>query len=522
MTFVVGALVTAALAVIALILYNNNEDRLLKLRVRELGLVFQGAIPSTETPVEAAAALADATNGSAAKLRAFLAPEIGPSGQFTSVSLWPLGRPGPLRPSLVIGSQPELLPGFAPSRSAIEQSTRLHTLTIINLLHTAHPSLGYLYAVPGATHGFAVYAERPLLASRRSRLENNTGFNDLNYAIYLGRAKTAPNLVVTNLRNFPISGRQASESIPFGSTALTLLVTPAESLGGTFFESLPWIIGAVGLLLSLSAALTADRLTRRRLHAEQLAAVLDRVAEQNRQMYAEQRTIAQSLQHALLPETLASPPGLRASARYVPAISGIDVGGDWYDVVEVDDGAVLLIVGDVSGHGLRAATTMASLRYAALAYAAQDSDPEWLLARLSDLVGNQDHAYFATVLCCRIEVGARQITLASAGHPAPLLIDRGGSRYLEVEAGVPVGVQRREPYTAVTTTVGAGATLIAFTDGLVERRGEALDTGLERLRSAASAGRTQPLDSLVGGLARDLTADGHHDDTAIVAIRWEA
>jgi serine phosphatase RsbU (regulator of sigma subunit) len=74
----------------------------------------------------------------------------------------------------------------------------------------------------------------------------------------------------------------------------------------------------------------------------------------------------------------------------------------------------------------------------------------------------------------------------------------------------------------VTTTVGAGATLIAFTDGLVERRGEALDTGLERLRSAASAGRTQPLDSLVGGLARDLTADGHHDDTAIVAIRWEA
>ncbi|HEX4033666.1 MAG TPA: PP2C family protein-serine/threonine phosphatase [Solirubrobacteraceae bacterium] len=521
MTFAIGIVVTAALAVIALVLYNNNENRLLHLRVRELGLVLEGAVPATETPVAAAAAVADATNGNAAKLRAFIAPEMVPRGRFTSVSLWPLGRPGPLRPSVVIGAQPQVLSLPASARAGIARSIRQDPLTIVNLLAAAHPAIGYVYSQPGATHGFAVYAETPLPASRRSRLEGNTGFNDLNYAIYLGRSSALPDLLVTNIHRFPIRSRHASESIPFGDTALTLVVTPAQSLGGTFFESLPWVIAVVGLLLSLAAALTADRLTRRRLHAEQLAAVLDRVAEQNRQMYAEQRTIAQSLQHALLPETLASPPGLQASARYVPATSGIDVGGDWYDVVEVDGGAVLLIVGDVSGHGLRAATTMASLRYAALAYAAQDSDPQRLLARLSDLAGNQDHAYFATVLCCRIEVAAHQITLASAGHPGPLLIDAGGSRFLEVEAGVPVGVQRRDPYTAATTAVGAGATLIAFTDGLVERRGEVLDTGLERLRRAAAADGDRSLDTLVGGLARDLTADGHHDDTAIVAIRWE-
>jgi len=521
-TFLVGAVVTAALALIALALYNNNEDRLLHLRVREVGLVLQGAIPSTETPVESAAALADATDGNAARFRAFLGPLIGPNGQFSSVSLWPLGRPGPLRPSVVIGSRPEILSLPVSARSPIERSSHAHALTIVNLLPSSHPSIGYVYAFPGAPHGFAVYAERPLPASRRSRLEANTGFNDLHYAIYLGRRRALPDLLLTNIHSFPITGRQASETIPFGNTALTLIVTPAGSLGGSYFHVLPWVIGAVGLLLSMAAALTADRLTRRRRHAEQLAAVLDRVAEQNRQMYAEQRTIAQSLQHALLPERLASPPGLQASARYVPATSGIDVGGDWYDVVEVDDGAVLLIVGDVSGHGLRAATTMASLRYAALAYAAQDSDPQNLLARLSDLAGNQDHAYFATVLCCRIEVAARRVTFASAGHPAPLLIDADGSRFLEIEAGVPIGVQRREPYAVTTIGVGARATLLAFTDGLVERRGEVLDTGLERLRHAASADRALPLDSLVGGLARELTADGHHDDTAIVAIRWQA
>src|SRR5579863_6482891 len=521
LTFAIGVVVTAALAVTALVLYNNNEDRLLHLRVREVGLVLQGAIPSTETPVESAAALADATNGNAAKLRAFIGPEVGPGGVFTSVSLWPL-RPGPLRPSLVIGATPQVLSLPAPTRAAVVRSIRTHTLTIVNLLAAARPGIGYIYALPGAPHGFAVYAERPLLKSRRSRLESNTGFNDLNYAVYLGRRRVPPDLLVTNLHSFPITGRQAQETIPFGSTALTLVVTPAQSLGGTFFESVPWVIAAIGLLLSLAAALTADRLTRRRLHAEQLAAVLDRVAEQNRQMYAEQRTIAQSLQHALLPERLAAPPGLQASARYVPATSGIDVGGNWYDVVEVEDGAVLLVVGDVSGHGLRAATTMASLRYAALAYAAQDSDPQGLLARLSDFAGNQDHAYFATVLCCRIGVASRQITLASAGHPAPLLIEADGSRYLEVEAGVPIGVSRRAPYGATTATTQPDATLVAFTDGLVERRDEVLDAGLERLRQAATAGRALPLDALVGGLAGDLTADGHHDDTAIVAIRWQA
>ena len=524
LTFVVGVVVTAALALTALALYDNNENRLLHLRVRELALVLQGVIPATETPVASAAALADATNGSAAKLRAFIAPEIAPRGRFTSVSLWPLGRPGPLHPSVVIGRRPELLSLPVPSRAAISRSTRTQTLTIVNLLTSSRPSIGYVYALPGAPHGFAVYAETPLPANRRSRLESNTGFNDLNYAIFLGHTRALPELLVSNIRGFPIAGRQASDSIPFGNTALTLVVTPSQSLGGSFFEALPWMIAAVGLLLSLAAALGADRLTRGRRHAEQLAAVLDQVAEQNRQMYAEQRTIAQSLQHALLPERLAAPPGLQASARYVPATSGIDVGGDWYDVVEVGDGAVLLIVGDVSGHGLRAATTMASLRYAALAYAAQDSaQPEDLLARLSDFADSQDHAYFATVLCCRIEVASRRITLASAGHPAPLLIDADGARYCEVEAGVPVGVQRSgSPYVASTVSVGAGATLLAFTDGLVERRGEVLDSGLERLRQAATVDRGLPLDSLVGGLASDLTVDGHHDDTAIVAIRWQA
>jgi serine phosphatase RsbU (regulator of sigma subunit) len=264
-----------------------------------------------------------------------------------------------------------------------------------------------------------------------------------------------------------------------------------------------------------------DRLARRRRHAEQLAAVLDRVAEQNRQMYAEQRTIAQSLQHALLPETLPAFGGLQTSARYVPATSGIDVGGDWYDVVAIDERSVLLLVGDVSGHGLRAATTMASLRYAALAYAAQDPQPAALLERLSDFANSQEHEYFATVLCCRVDVEAHTVTLASAGHMAPLLLDDSGGHFVEVDVGVPIGVARDAPYAEVDITVPPRSTLVAFTDGLVERRGETIDAGLARLRDVA-ASEPLTLEKLVARLVGELASDEHNDDTAILAIRWRA
>ena len=115
---------------------------------------------------------------------------------------------------------------------------------------------------------------------------------------------------------------------------------------GTVFDRLPWIIVGVGALLALGAAAMTDRLARRRNQAEQLAGTLNRIAAENRELYTEQRSIAQSLQHALLPEVLPGIPGLDVSARYVPAASGIEVGGDWYDVVVAGDRRVMLVIGD--------------------------------------------------------------------------------------------------------------------------------------------------------------------------------
>jgi len=517
--FLLGLALTAGFALSSLALYDQNENHLLHLRAREVGSVLTAVVPSLQTPLASAAELADATGGSAQRIRVLMAPYVGPGRQFFSVSLWPLGIHSPA-PTVTVGAAPRL--ASLPERASafFAHAEKSPVLNVTGILGSASPSLGYEFSTPGVKRGFAVYAETPLPADRRSQLQSNSAFSDLNYALYLGHSRRAADLLVTSLHRFPIKGRQASEVVPFGDTAFTLIVVPKGPLGGTFFENLPWIIVVVGVLISLAAALMTDRLARRREHAEQLTGVLDRVAAENHQLYTEQRSIAQTLQHALLPDTLPDFPGLRVATRYVPASSGIDVGGDWYDVVRTHDHRVLLVIGDVSGHGLRAATTMASLRYAALAYAAQVSRPATVLAMLSDFVNSGDHDYFATVLCALMDADGHSLTIASAGHIAPLLIDGDDGRFVDLNPGVPIGVPRHSQYQETTVAVKQNATLVAFTDGLVERRGEVLDTGLARLRDAAMELQLS-LDDMLTKLVRELASDDHHDDTAMVGIRWQ-
>jgi len=514
-TLLTGLLVTTALAVTTLLLYDQNENRLLGLRAKELGLVLSAAVLPTQTKLASGAALADATAGSVTRFRALIEPDVGPGRQFISASLWPIGAG---RPSGVVGAPPRL--STAQADDLFSRARHTHTLSVLGLLNSSRPGLGYAFSPPRSEKGFVVYAETLVPANRRSRLESNTAFSDLDYAIYFGHSRRAGDLLVTSLKSLQITGRRAAASVPFGDRTLTLVVTPRGSLGGSFFRALPWLVAAFGLALSALACLLSDRLVRGRREAEQLAENLDHLAAENELMLTEQRSIAQTLQHALLPETVPEVRGLKVSARYVAATSGVELGGDWYDVVAAGEHRALLIIGDVSGHGLRAATTMASLRHATLAYAAADARPAAILGRLADYVNGSSHDYFATVLCALIDVEAHHMTLASAGHLPPLLLVNGDARFLEMTAGAPVGVAGESRYEEIGIDVPGKATLLAFTDGLVERRGEIIDTGMTRLREAA-AGGALGLEELVEMLPRRLASDGHHDDTAIVGIEWQ-
>jgi serine phosphatase RsbU (regulator of sigma subunit) len=175
------------------------------------------------------------------------------------------------------------------------------------------------------------------------------------------------------------------------------------------------------------------------------------------------------------------------------------------------------VVGDVSGRGLRAATVMASLRYAIRAYAAQGDDPAAILVKLAKLIDIVRDGHFATVLCGRVNVAERMLTIANAGHPNPLLIDATGAQFVTTNVGPPIGVPGGT-YAPINVAIPAGATLLTYTDGLFERRGENPDIGLARLRQAA--GTEQPLDDLLDGLLRGMAPVGSQDDTAILGMRW--
>jgi serine phosphatase RsbU (regulator of sigma subunit) len=225
------------------------------------------------------------------------------------------------------------------------------------------------------------------------------------------------------------------------------------------------------------------------------------------------------LQHSLLAEAFPEIGGLEFGARYVAGVEGIDIGGDWYDVVRLDHGNILIVVGDVSGRGLEAATMMAALRYSARAYAVDGHSPATILTKLSGLASVARDGHFATVLCGLLDVSTGRVTVANAGHPAPLLITPARAEFIETIVGVPVGVGRGALYSEVEFAFPRGSTLLLYTDGAVERRGERLDVGLQRLKESSS-GVDGTLEEFLDAIVSRVLTDGAVDDTALLGIRW--
>jgi len=180
----------------------------------------------------------------------------------------------------------------------------------------------------------------------------------------------------------------------------------------------------------------------------------------------------------------------------------------------------VFVVGDVSGKGLPAATTMAALRFAVRAYVAQGDDLPLVLGKLRALLDVSVDHQFATVLLGELDPGTGGLRLVSAGHFGPLLLAEGRAQFIDCPISPPIGVAAPATPAVAEVRVEGPATLLAFTDGAVERRGEVLDTGLERLRSTAAGAGALPLADLLDRLmAASAEGDGR-DDTVILGLRW--
>ncbi|KAB1140148.1 SpoIIE family protein phosphatase [Streptomyces luteolifulvus] len=247
-------------------------------------------------------------------------------------------------------------------------------------------------------------------------------------------------------------------------------------------------------------------------------------AMEKAQRYETETALARGLQRALLPRRLAEHPEVETAGRYLPGTEGMDVGGDWYDVIEAGDG-LALVIGDVQGHGVQAAATMGQLRTAVRAFALGDRPPDEVMSSTNLLLMDLDPGLFASCCYIRLDPVTGLARAARAGHPPPLLRDREGRTHiLDLPGGVVLGVDAQARYPVTELVLEPGSILALYTDGLVEQPGGDIDDGITALRLAlARAGgpAVRPGGRSLAGVADRLTATARHatdrpDDIALL------
>ncbi|WP_330350728.1 SpoIIE family protein phosphatase [Streptomyces sp. NBC_00582] len=254
-------------------------------------------------------------------------------------------------------------------------------------------------------------------------------------------------------------------------------------------------------LLTATAALVGQALQRAHAHD----------AEQE---------LATMLQRSLLPRRLPELPGGIAVARYLPARRGLQVGGDWYDVIALSEDRVALVIGDVQGHSAGAATIMGQMRTAVRAYAMEGHPPDVVVSHANRLLVGMETDLFATCCYAELDMEEGNTLFVRAGHLAPLVRHPdGGTEEVEVAGGPPLGILAEAEFPMTSVALAPGTVLALVTDGLVEAADLPIDEGMRRTRTALAA--ADPADP--GAMADDLLGDGgrREDDVALLLLRYD-
>jgi serine phosphatase RsbU (regulator of sigma subunit) len=510
---VAGLVLTAALTVSAELTYRHNEQRIATLQVQLTGQVLQASVGQVEARLDRVAGLAAEAADPSSVYRQAMRPLMRTSGGFVASVLSRLshGR------SQVLAHLGKLLFGNVTSNSAGALFARVaHSPSLVTarVVKGDLQRLVYLVSAHGRAGTVVVGAAQELRARERLRLPKGSPDANLNLAIYFGATADRPALVGATTARPPLRGEVSRVTVPFGDNVLTLVATPRGSLTGAWSEGAPWAILAAGVLASLGAAALTERLLRRNALAESRAAL-------DRESYRRQRALAEDLQRALLPRALPDLAGLDVAARYLPSARDTQVGGDWYSVVAVDRRRCAFVVGDVAGHGLGAAGTMASLRYSMKALTRLGLSPSEVLEKAAAEHDLPAEDSFATAVAGIVDTARQELTLASAGHLPPLLLCGDQAELVELAPGPPIGVAHQPP-EPTTVPFRPGSTLVAFTDGLVERRGEAIEDGLERLVSVAASllPQSRSAEALATELISALSGPDREDDLALLVVTF--
>ncbi|MFI5899246.1 SpoIIE family protein phosphatase [Streptomyces cyaneofuscatus] len=258
-----------------------------------------------------------------------------------------------------------------------------------------------------------------------------------------------------------------------------------------------------------------------------------------------ERELSLGLQRSMMPTLGPDIPGMTVAARYVPTGGGLQVGGDWYDMIPLPNGRIALVIGDVQGHDVRAAGLMGQLRIALRAYASEGHRPDAVLARASRFLAGLTDAYegvagddepsaprFATCLYAEVDPETGTLDIARAGHPDPVVVSADGTAVIRQTAGgLPLGIETDSDYPTTRVVLEPGETIMFCTDGLIETGGHDMATGWTRLRPVLEE-PTEDLEEMADALVQAVhgptshyttgpLADRREDDIAVLVLRRE-
>jgi serine phosphatase RsbU (regulator of sigma subunit)/anti-sigma regulatory factor (Ser/Thr protein kinase)/CHASE1-domain containing sensor protein len=276
------------------------------------------------------------------------------------------------------------------------------------------------------------------------------------------------------------------------------------------------VLGALELMLDGERDFPEDDRAFALAVARQIALALERA-----RLSDAEHQLAVSLQHSLLPQALPDLPGVSLAARYLPSLRRVNLGGDWYDALALPEGRLGIAVGDVVGHGPRAAAVMGQLRSALRAIAMEHDAPAQVVDRLSRFAETIPEALGTTLVYAVFDPETASLRYACAGHPPPLRIAADEDPvFLEGGRSLPLGVGIGQ-YTDAVAEVPTGGLVLLYSDGAIEQRGEALDRGLARLREAAANVRGMPADAACSVLLEMLFAGREQeDDVALLTLEF--
>ena len=510
---VAGVIVVGGAAIVTEIVHRDTEQRLLDQRTGEAGAILATAISGLQPPLSSAAALAEVTNGDPNAFQAVMGHLVGHAqgNRFVSASLYSVSSTDPI---ITLGD-PAVIATGGPARvqAMLDKAVAAPQLSVSNLLDLPGRHLGYAYKSFQTPTRYVVYAETAL--PQQTSASRTTGpFEDVDYATYIDSTAT-DHLVYASVAQVPLTGRTSTTQVDFGDHKLLLVLTTSAVLSGQLSRWLPLIIAVVGAVLIAGGALVAQRLQRRRGEAEALADDVSR-------LYEDQRHRTETLQRSLLPHDLPQPPGVQVTARYWPADTTSEIGGDFYDLFEIGNREWGVTIGDVCGKGIEAAALTGVTRHTIRAAARHVNSPAEVLGWTFEAIQAYDSGTYATVCFAflRLTDGHGELDIALAGHPGPMLYRADGTVESLGISGTVLGLV--EPHLSrARYDLRPGDTLVFYTDGITDapgRQAVPLDELEQAVRQSMAADLGETADAIRACIERHRPG-GSGDDTALLVLR---